>query len=121
MNELLKNAKELHFEHQKWLSEINEIKFQLYTFSKHNYSYFNKDVSQLLRKAIRLKEVILEHENRISFAFKTCGIYDYSDIFEDHDDIREEMESLKFKMLNLQSLFSKYNHQPHSDSEYIQR
>jgi len=119
LNNLLKNSKELHFEHKKWLSEIDEIKLQLYTFSKHNKMDFNKDVSNLLRKAIRLKRIILEHENKISFAFKACGIYDYSDIFVDHEDIREQMESLKFKLLYLQSLFSKYNHPLPSESKHI--
>jgi len=42
-------------------------------------------------------------------ALNVGALQDYDEIFEDHNDIREQIDSLKFEVLNFRIIFSKYN------------
>lgn len=104
-----KNAKELHYEHRKWLSDLAELKIELIALAKHDHHDFKKDIGSLLRIIFGLKTAIHKHEKTIVMAYKACGIDDYSEIFPDHENIRKKIDSLKFKIENLKFLFLKYN------------
>ena len=109
MDKQLKDAKELHSEHQKWLSDIAFVKSELFTFAKHNKGSFKKDISSLLHRASRAKDAINKHEKTIALAITAGVIYDKDKVFADHNTIREEIESLKFQIANFRIIFSRYN------------
>ena len=99
----------LHFEHKQWLSQLAEMKIEVITLAKLNKNGFIKEIGVLLKNIISLKKIISKHEERIALAFKACGIEDYDEIFEDHNNIREEIESLQLNLDNLKILVPKYN------------
>ena len=109
MDNLIKNAKELHYDHRSWLSNLAEIRIELIALAKHNHNGIKKDIGSLLKTTSNLEKEIRKHENTIALAFKTCGVDDHTEIFPDHDDIRQKVDSLRFKLENLKAIFLKYN------------
>ncbi|GEM_PF-5579436 len=109
MGNLKKNAKELHYDHNEWLSSLAEIRGELITLAKQNHNGLKRDIGSLLKITTYLEKIIRKHENTIALAFKTCGIDDHTQIFLDHEGIREKMDILKFKLDNLRSIFWKFN------------
>jgi len=104
-----KNAKELHDEHRRWSSVLKEIEDELIIMAKHSESNFKHDVGSLLKSCVNLQKSIKKHESSIALAFKSCGIQEYNDIFDDHQKTRQAVDNIKFRFNNLRILLSKHH------------
>ncbi len=103
----MKNIKELHYEHIKWLSELALIKKELMDFSRFQAKSLQADIEALSKLSLNLEHTISEHEKTLALAMKATGINDYYEIFQDHEKIRNEMEALNFKISNIRPLVAK--------------
>lgn len=102
------NSEELHSEHKKWLSDLVEIEDELIIFAKNKSNEFKKDIGSLLISSMIFKQTIQKHESTMTLAFKTSGIKNYDKIFEEHEHIRQNINSLISNVEDLKLLLAKH-------------